>query len=139
LFSLAAVRQVGAPREDGFMMFDDIEFTTRLRRRGWELVLLDEPLVRRDHIGSGGASSLSPPWRGYYQSRNHLRTALEHRSVTEVLGWVRREVARCVRAIVGHDQPILRVRLRLLGAWHAVRGKAGRTIEPPPPTGRIDP
>jgi rhamnopyranosyl-N-acetylglucosaminyl-diphospho-decaprenol beta-1,3/1,4-galactofuranosyltransferase len=129
-----AVDQLGYPRADYFMMLEDVEYSNRLKRAGWEVAHfeLDEDLIFRGNLGSGGDGRPSPPWRAYYQTRNHLRMALDHRSPLEVAGWLYRQAKFITAAAISLDRKPERIGLRLLGAWHAVRGRSGRTIEPGP-------
>jgi rhamnopyranosyl-N-acetylglucosaminyl-diphospho-decaprenol beta-1,3/1,4-galactofuranosyltransferase len=129
-----AVEQLGYPRADYFMMLEDVEYSNRLKRAGWGVAHfeLDEDLIFRGNLGSGGDGRPSPPWRAYYQTRNHLLMAIDHRSPLEVAGWLYRQVKFIVAALVSLDRKAERVGLRLLGAWHAVRRVSGRTIEPKP-------
>jgi rhamnopyranosyl-N-acetylglucosaminyl-diphospho-decaprenol beta-1,3/1,4-galactofuranosyltransferase len=127
-----AVEQLGYPRADYFMMLEDVEYSNRLKRAGWGVAHfeLDEDLIFRGNLGSGGDGRPSPPWRAYYQTRNHLLMALDHRSPLEVAGWLYRQVKFIAAAAVSLDRKAERIGLRLLGAWHALRRKTGRTIEP---------
>lgn len=132
LVRVDAVNEVGLPREDFFMMMEDIEYTSRIRRAGWEVICLDEELIDRGHLGSGGAvaGGTSPPWRGYYQSRNHLAIALEHRSPVEVGAWMRRQSRLIAGTALKGDRRWRRVSYRLRGGIDAIRGNMGRTIDP---------
>lgn len=131
LVRATAVRAVGYPRADFFMMMEDVEYTARLARHGWEVVVLDGFLIERRHLGSGGGGDeRSPPWRGYYQTRNHLLMALEHRSAIEVIGWSARQVRLIAGTLTAGDRVGQRLRLRSLGAWHGLRRVHGRTVEP---------
>lgn len=125
-----AIRQVGYPRADFFMMMEDVEYSRRLRSAGREVVVLAESLIDRQHLGSSGADGRSPPWRGYYQTRNHLLMALERRSPSELWGWLLRQVRLVGGTLRDGDRRWERIRLRLLGAWHGLRGVRGRTVEP---------
>jgi rhamnopyranosyl-N-acetylglucosaminyl-diphospho-decaprenol beta-1,3/1,4-galactofuranosyltransferase len=129
-----AVEDLGFPRADYFMMLEDVEYSNRLKRAGWEVAHfeLDEDLIFRGNLGSGGDGRPSPPWRAYYQSRNHLRMAIDHRSPLEIAGWVYRQAKFIVAAAISLDRKAERIGLRLLGAWHAMRRVRGRTIEPRP-------
>ena len=129
-----AVEQQGYPRTDYFMMLEDVEYSNRLKRAGWEVAHFerDENLIFRGNLGSGGDGGPSPPWRSYYQSRNHLRMAIDHRSPLEVAGWLYRQVKFISAAAISLDRKAERIGLRLLGAWHALRSVSGRTIEPRP-------
>lgn len=126
-----AVSEVGHPREELFIMMEDIEYTNRIARAGWDVIRLDETLIHRAHLGSGGAEGGPPaPWRGYYQTRNHLLVARGHRSAPELAGWGWRLSKQLVATVFLLDRKGDRLRLRLLGAWHGVRGIAGRQVEP---------
>ena len=133
LVARSAIEAAGVPRKDFFMMFEDIEYTSRVRRAGWQVLLLDEDLIQREYLGSGGpaAGGSAPPWRGYYQARNHLAVALDHGSIRELLGAVYRQM-RIIGATVLRDRsrPWHRARLRLLGLWHGFRGRMGKTLDP---------
>lgn len=121
------VRDVGVPKRQFFMMLEDLDYCLRVRDAGWQVQVLPRPLVTAYAMGSEGSA---PPWRGYYQTRNHLAMTLERRSLPELTWWLSRTLRFCVGALRGGDRPAERVRLRLLGAWHAVRGVSGRTVTP---------
>lgn len=125
-----AIQDIGYPRGDFFMMMEDIEYSRRLRRAGWEVVRLNEDLIDRQHLGSSEATGSAPPWRGYYQTRNHLLMALEPPSLSELAGWGRRQAKFVVAAALSRDRPRERIALRLRGAWDGMRGVTGRTVEP---------
>jgi rhamnopyranosyl-N-acetylglucosaminyl-diphospho-decaprenol beta-1,3/1,4-galactofuranosyltransferase len=128
LVSTDAVRTVGVPRADFFMMVEELEYCLRVRRAGWGIYVLPRVLATSHNLGSVG---MAAPWRGYYQTRNQLAMSLERRSVRELFWWSVRTAKFCVGAIRVGDRPLARIRLRTLGAWHAVRRVSGRTITPP--------
>jgi glycosyltransferase involved in cell wall biosynthesis len=134
LVSGEAVDQLGVPRRDFFMMLEDVEYSNRIQRAGWTVARfrIDEGLLGRGNLGSGGDGRPSPPWRGYYQTRNHLVMAIEHRSPAEVAGWLYRQLKFVGAAALSLDRKQERIRLRTLGAWHALRGVRGRSVEPAP-------
>lgn len=124
------IAQIGYPRTELFIMMEDIEYTNRIAVAGWDVVVLDEPLISRGHLGSGGDGSRPPPWRGYYQTRNHLLLAREHRSPMELAAWALRSLRFTAGAVFLLDRKRRRVALRLLGAWHGARGYTGRRVDP---------
>jgi rhamnopyranosyl-N-acetylglucosaminyl-diphospho-decaprenol beta-1,3/1,4-galactofuranosyltransferase len=127
LVSAEMVHDVGVPKGEFFMMIEDLEYCLRVRRAGWEIYVLPKPLATALAMGSEG---LSPPWRGYYQTRNQLAMTLEHRSPWELYWWLVRTTKFCLGAIQRRDRPVTRIRLRMLGVWHAIRGVSGRTVPP---------
>jgi rhamnopyranosyl-N-acetylglucosaminyl-diphospho-decaprenol beta-1,3/1,4-galactofuranosyltransferase len=128
------VDRLGYPRSDYFMMLEDVEYSNRIKRAGFEVAhfQLHQGVIDRGNLGSGGDGKPSPPWRGYYQTRNQLFMALDHRSLAEVIGWLYRQVKLIAATVLLLDRKGSRVRLRMLGAWHALRGVRGRTVEPSP-------
>lgn len=121
LITRAAVESAGYPRTDLFMMFEDIEYTTRIRELGGVLIVREsqiEPL----HLGSGSV------WRVFYQSRNHLRVAIDRRSVAWVFGWFFRIIGGSLYDIRARDW--LRFRLRWMGAYHGLSNRMGHAIQP---------
>ena len=123
-----AVEAVGLPRADFFMMMEDLDYTMRVKGAGFDVLVTDTDLMDRGHLGSSGAEG-SYTWRSYYQSRNHLRMALDRRSATLLWGWLAREGAYGARYFrTAHGRALLRLRAR--GARDAVFNRMGRTVEP---------
>ena len=122
----SVVDAVGYPRADFFMMMGDVEYPSRAARAGFDVLVVARPLIDRHHLGSVGSP---PPWRGYYQTRNHLRWALDRRSPILVAGWAARQLSFAWAARHTPDRRA-RLRLRLRGARDGLRGRMGRTVEP---------
>jgi GT2 family glycosyltransferase len=122
-----AVEAVGLPRVDYFIMLEDVEYPLRVRRAGLDVLLIGRDLMRRQYLGSTPGSG---PWRSYYQSRNHLRMALDFRSPSLLVGWIARQAWFMLAAIRAPHHRSQRIRLRLRGAWDALRGRMGRRVEP---------
>jgi rhamnopyranosyl-N-acetylglucosaminyl-diphospho-decaprenol beta-1,3/1,4-galactofuranosyltransferase len=127
LISSALITTVGVPEARFFIMFEEVEYCLRTRSAGWEIFVLPRVLVTAMHQGSGGQDA---SWRGYYQTRNHLAMVLRRRSVVEICWWVIRQAKFVVAILLTKDRKRERLALRLLGAWHAIRGIDGRTIDP---------
>jgi GT2 family glycosyltransferase len=132
LVTRAAVERVGYPRDDFFLTFDDLEYAMRVHEAGMQLVVLEEGLASRMHLGSGGDGSSTPPWRGYYLTRNHLRAALDRRSPALLYGWLVRNVKFVVGTLLHGDRKAERLRLRALAVYHAITGRLGRRVDPGP-------
>ena len=117
-----AVRRAGYPRSDFFIMMEDLEYTMRIAAAGFDVVIRPSDGSTNLYQGSGA------PWRGYYQSRNHLRLAIERRSPAWVAGWAIRELGiLCVH--VRHWR-IDAIRYRARGAVDGVRGRMGVLVHP---------
>lgn len=129
LVDAGLVAEVGVPREEYFIMWEEAEYCIRARRAGRAVVMVPRPLTCSLHAGSGTDAE---PWREYYQTRNQLAMALDHRSLPELWFWAVRTAKFCVAAGVGRrGLRRRRIGLRLRGAWHGLRGVTGMTVLPP--------
>lgn len=132
LVSRRVVEAVGVPRSDLFMMFEDFDYSTRVVAAGFEVAVSDAVRSTPMHLGSSASAAPSlTRWRLYYQSRNHLRIMLERRSVVGVAGWALREAKILVFAARDRREPWHLARLLGRSVLDAVRGRMGRTIDPP--------
>jgi rhamnopyranosyl-N-acetylglucosaminyl-diphospho-decaprenol beta-1,3/1,4-galactofuranosyltransferase len=123
------VDTIGMPRVDYFMMLEGMEFSLRARRAGFGVTLVPRDVLHRQSLGSVPGSAL---WRGYYQSRNQLRMALDFRSPSLLFGCMARQARFVVSALRSPDRRWERIELRSRGLWDALGGRMGRRIEPTP-------
>jgi GT2 family glycosyltransferase len=136
LISMAMVPEIGLPIGDYFLMMEEYEYCLRAIDAGFRHYALPEPLLVPLEAEPPGRY---PPWRGYYQVRNHLAMVIKRRSPGELLGFLIVQGKYLVGAVRVGERIGERLRLRLLGAWHALRGVTGKTIDParwaakPPP------
>jgi rhamnopyranosyl-N-acetylglucosaminyl-diphospho-decaprenol beta-1,3/1,4-galactofuranosyltransferase len=129
LVSGEAVRESGYPKTDYFLMMVDVEYPLRMARGGFAMVQVGLP-YRQLRLG---AAAEGHSWRNYYQTRNHLRMAIEFRSATLLGGFALRSLKHLGYAL-GHKDWVS-VRYRTRGVVDALRGRMGRIVEPPaPPT-----
>lgn len=125
LLSAAAARDAGVPMTDYFIMMVDVEYPLRLAGLGYDMVLVGLP-YRALQLG---AASPDSSWRSYYQTRNHLRMAIDHRSAPLFAGFVIRTAKHVVYALLHRDWPTLSYRAQ--GARDGLLGRMGRRIDPP--------
>ena len=121
------VDTIGLPRVDYFMMLEDVEFSLRARRAGFGITILPRDVVHRQTLGSIPGSAL---WRGYYQSRNQLRMALDFRSPSLLFGCIARQVRIIASALRARDRRWERISLRWRGLRDALGGRMGRRVDP---------
>jgi rhamnopyranosyl-N-acetylglucosaminyl-diphospho-decaprenol beta-1,3/1,4-galactofuranosyltransferase len=121
------VDTIGLPRVDYFMMLEDVELSLRARRAGFGITVVPRDVVHRQNLGSRPGSAL---WRGYYQSRNQLRMALDFRSPSLLFGCMARQARFMATALQARDRRWERIALRWRGMRDAVGGRMGRRVEP---------
>lgn len=128
LMSMAMVRDVGLPRADFFMMLEELEFCLRTREKGWRVFVVPDFLVCAEAMGS---SERVPPWRGYYQTRNHLLMVRDRHSLIEGYWWLLRTIKSIVAALMRGPDRRARVAMRVRGIVDGARGVTGRSVDPP--------
>jgi GT2 family glycosyltransferase len=122
------VDRVGYPRAEFFMQHEEWDYSQRIRAAG--LPIINIPGNAIENAAAGTVDGATPPWRGYYQTRNELVSAISDRSPRLICRWMLRTIKFSVATLLWGDQKWKRLRLRVLGTWHALRGRLGRTIEP---------
>jgi rhamnopyranosyl-N-acetylglucosaminyl-diphospho-decaprenol beta-1,3/1,4-galactofuranosyltransferase len=127
LISMAMVPEIGAPLGEYFLMMEEYEYCLRAIRAGFRHYALPVPLLVPLEPEPPGRY---PPWRGYYQVRNHLAMVLGRRSPGELFWFAVVQGKYLVGAVRVGERVGERLRLRLLGGWHALRGVTGKTIDP---------
>jgi rhamnopyranosyl-N-acetylglucosaminyl-diphospho-decaprenol beta-1,3/1,4-galactofuranosyltransferase len=130
LVSGRVVDAVGVPPASYFSMMEDIEYPLRARRAGFEVLVTNRDLMQREHLGSAPGTAL---WRAYYQSRNHVRLALDFRSPSLLFGCAARQARFLFAALRAPDRRWQRVKLRSRGVWDGALGRMGRRVEPDAP------
>jgi GT2 family glycosyltransferase len=124
-----AVDAVGVPAEDYFIMIIDVEYPLRMAEAGFSTAVASRLRYTALRVGATSGRG-GPPFRAYYQTRNHLRMAVQRRSLALLLGFVRRTIALCTVDIRSGDQVGRRLALRAVAVVDAIRGRMGRTVEP---------
>jgi GT2 family glycosyltransferase len=124
------VRQLGPLCEEFFMMCDDQEYSIRIRRAGYSIGVLKNGADDRQLLGGGGQFTKATLWRNYYSARNHTFIIKKHFSFVEFIAYIYHQVKLLLTAAILAPDRFKRVKLRLLGIWHGIRGIGGRTLDP---------
>jgi GT2 family glycosyltransferase len=126
-----AYKRAGVLDRRYFIMMEDVEYPLRVKRAGLVVACADLGLEFH-HLGALGGASEGPsaPWRLYYQTRNHLRMALDHRSPALLFGWLYRQIGGLLLLVRQPDHRSERLRFRLRGALDGMRGRMGLVVPP---------
>lgn len=128
LVDRGVIDAIGLPRGDFFMCYEEDDYSARLRKAN--LPIINLPTGHVSHVAAGTIGGATPPWRGYYQTRNELASVIRDPSWGSAWVWLVRTIKFSVAAALFGDRKIERLRFRVLGIWHALRGISGRTVEP---------
>ncbi len=130
LVKASVVTKVGAPDARFFMMCEDYEYCKRMKKEGFTIGLLQIPSTNRLNLGGGGTFTKGTLWRGYYHSRNHLLILKQYFSFPNLIGYCITQAKFILAAAVLAPDRFQRVKLRLMGIWHGLRGVDGKTLDP---------
>ena len=122
---------VGFPAENFFLMMDDVEYPLRMHEHQRIVAVCSQLQSRPLRLGASSEPG-GPPFRSYYQTRNHLRMVLDRGSAAMMWGFLRRTAA-LVAIDARKPGGCRRWAMRAAGIVDAVRGRMGRTIEPGQP------
>ncbi len=130
LIKADVVRRLGTLCEEFFMMCDDHEYSIRIRKNGFRIGVLKNGADDRQLLGGGGQFTRATLWRNYYSARNHTFIIRKHFSFIEFIGYVFHQVKLLIAAAILAPDRFKRVKFRLMGIWHGIRGIGGRTLDP---------
>jgi rhamnopyranosyl-N-acetylglucosaminyl-diphospho-decaprenol beta-1,3/1,4-galactofuranosyltransferase len=131
LVTKEVVEAVGMPNEKLFLMAEDWEYCLRIRKHGYKVGSLNNIAVDRLYLGGqGGGYSRSTLWRGYYQSRNHFLIMHQYFSFSHLYGHIMRQLKFMFAALLYAPDRFKRIQFRLMGMWHGVINKGGKTLDP---------
>jgi rhamnopyranosyl-N-acetylglucosaminyl-diphospho-decaprenol beta-1,3/1,4-galactofuranosyltransferase len=130
LIKSEVVRKLGPLCEEFFMMCDDHEYSIRIRKHGFKIGVLKNGADDRQLLGGGGQFTRATLWRGYYSARNHTFIIKKHFSFAEFIGYTYHQAKLLLAAALLAPDRFKRVKFRLLGIWHGIRGIGGRTLDP---------
>jgi len=130
IIKTGAIQKVGPVSELFFMMCEDEEYCMRLKKHGYKIGVLKNGADERLYLGGGGRFTRSTLWRGYYSARNHLLILKQYFSFPNLLSYIIFQSKYLIVAAVLAPDRFKRVKFRLLGIWHGIRGMGGRTLDP---------
>lgn len=127
LISSKLIREIGTCDPDYFMGTYEFDFCLKARDRGFRIYTLPNGLIEDEKSGSVGGT---PPWRQYYNTRNHLWLGLNRRSGRTILAWIIRELKFTYAILRWEDQKSFRLKMKVLATWHALINKRGKVLDP---------
>lgn len=99
LLSDIAVQTAGLPDPGMFMMFEDIEYSWRIGKAGFEVAIIEQDLAHHLHLGSQSDRKANL-WRQYYMARNQVYWAVYGGQLMNVVGTTWRLLKLLIGALV---------------------------------------
>lgn len=128
LLKKEVAEKVGGPNPDFFMMCEDYEYCLRIKKAGFKIGVMKNNHVNRLHLGSQKFSRATL-WRGYYHSRNHLLILRQYFSWNMLVHYVLMQFKYIFGSFSAPDR-FTRIKFRLLGIYHGLISKRGKTLRP---------
>ena len=123
------IYKIGLHEEDWFMMFDDFEYCYRIRKNGFKIGVIYNNFHEVLHLGGGSINRTSSPWRGYYQTRNHVFFLKKHFSILNLLDFCIINFKRFIGCFF-IDNKFQRIKYKTIGIYHGLLGLKGKTLLP---------
>ena len=127
LISTDLMSEIGYCDPQYFMGTYEFDYCLRASDIGFEIYTIPNGLIEDGKLGSVGGI---PPWRQYYNTRNHLWLGLNRKSIQTILAWTVRELKFTYAILRWEDQKGFRIGLKLLATLHALIGKRGKVLNP---------
>lgn len=130
LIKTEVIRKAGLVDSEFFMMCDDHEYCLRSKKHGFRIGLLNIGSVERLYLGGEGKFTKATLWRGYYSSRNMMIIVKNYFNLPFLFTYLFRQSKLLAAAMIYAPDRHKRVKYRLLGIWHGIINKKGKTLDP---------
>jgi GT2 family glycosyltransferase len=127
MISAELIKKIGYCDPAYFMGTYEFDYCLRARDAGFTIFTIPNGLIEDGKLGSTGGT---PPWRQYYNTRNHLWLGLHRRDLQTVIAWLIREMKFTYAILRWEDQKVLRIKMKLIASLHAFLGRRGRIFDP---------
>jgi GT2 family glycosyltransferase len=127
LIDINLIKKIGTCKPEYFMGIYEIEFCLRARDFGYNIYTLPLGLIDDEKKGSAGGA---PYWRMYYVTRNHLRLALQRKSLRILIDFIYLELKKTISITLFHKDKYMKLKYKLKAIIDSLRGKMGRRVNP---------
>lgn len=127
LLSTEMIKKIGTCDPAYFMGTYEFDFCLRAKDFGYKIYTIPNGLIEDEKAGSIGGT---PPWRQYYNTRNHLHLGIHRKDPKIIWAWLVREAKFTYAILRFQDQKAERLSYKFRAFYHAVRGRRGRVFDP---------
>ncbi|GAB2497003.1 glycosyltransferase family protein [Algoriphagus taiwanensis] len=127
LISCLLIEDIGTCDPGYFMGTYEFDYCLKAAKKGYKIFTLPNGQIEDEKMGSVGGT---PPWRQYYNTRNHLWMGISRRDFRILRSWLLRELKFTYAILMWEDQKILRLRYKFLAMYHAAIGRRGKVLMP---------
>lgn len=110
-----------------FMGTYEFDYCLKAKEAGFGIYTLPNGLIEDGKLGGKGGT---PPWRQYYNTRNHLWLALDRKSLKILYAWFVREMKYTGAIIIYGDKKGERLLFKARAVRDAILNKRGKQYDP---------
>lgn len=127
IISKKTIQKIGYCDPLYFMGTYEFDYCLKAKDAGIGVYTLPNGLIEDGKLGGKNGT---PPWRQYYNTRNHLWLALKRKSLVIFKGWLIREIKYTFTIILSGDKKIMRLVFKLRAIRDAFLNKRGKRYDP---------
>ena len=127
IISKKTIEKIGYCDPLYFMGTYEFDYCLKAKDAGIGVYTLPNGLIEDGKLGGKNGT---PPWRQYYNTRNHLWLALDRKSFVIFKGWLIREIKYTLSIILSGDKKIMRLVFKLRAIRDAFLNKRGKRYDP---------
>lgn len=127
IISKKTIEKIGYCDPLYFMGTYEFDYCLKAKDAGIGVYTLPNGLIEDGKLGGKNGT---PPWRQYYNTRNHLWLALDRKSFVIFKGWLIREIKYTLSIILNGDKKIIRLVFKLRAIRDAFLNKRGKRYDP---------
>ena len=127
IISKKTIEKIGYCDPLYFMGTYEFDYCLKAKDAGIGVYTLPNGLIEDGKLGGKNGT---PPWRQYYNTRNHLWLALNRKSIIIFKGWLLREIKYTLSIILSGDKKIMRLVFKLRAIRDAFLNKRGKRYDP---------
>jgi GT2 family glycosyltransferase len=110
-----------------FMGTYEFDYCLKAKDAGFGIYTLPNGLIEDGKLGGEGGT---PPWRQYYNTRNHLWLAIDRKSFKTIRGWFVREIKNTHSILFFRDKKIERLIFKIRAIKDAILNRRGKIYDP---------
>jgi GT2 family glycosyltransferase len=127
IISKETIEKIGYCDPLYFMGTYEFDYCLKAKDAGIGIYTLPNGLIEDGKLGGKNGT---PPWRQYYNTRNHLWLAIDRKSFVIFKGWLIREIKYTISIILSGDKKGMRLLFKLRAIRDAVLNKRGKRYDP---------
>lgn len=127
LISVSMIKKIGTCDPAYFMGTYEFDYCLKAKDHHFEIYTIPNGMIEDEKAGSVGGT---PPWRQYYNTRNHLHLGIQRRDPKIIWAWMIREAKFTYSILRFQDQKTKRLKFKIFAMMHAIIGLRGKFIMP---------